>query len=838
MGEVYRARDPRLQRDVALKILNARLVADPEHAARLSREARAAGGLNHPNILAVYDVGTEAGLPYVVSELLQGESLRDRLDRARLSYEKALEFGIQIADALGAAHEKGIWHRDVKPANVFVTADGRVKLLDFGLATRTPTAAADPEDTTASGDVLPVEPVAGTAGYMSPEQVLGHPVDHRSDLFALGAVLYEMLTGERAFRHRQGDPRDAVLRLEPVHPRDLEPRVTDSASAVVLRCLEKRREERFQSARDLAFQLRQLQHEVVTSRSRSLPPAPARSVPRWIVAGILATAVVAAGVVGRMLGRRAQVPPKFEQLTFGRGRIGGARFASGARAVVYSEARPVPHESGLRNRLEVLRIDLEDGPQSHLLGYQGADVLAARDDLALSIRRRYAGGRRFVGTLARAPIGSMGQPREVAEDIEDADWDLAGQQLVVARRLGAPGESALEYPPGRRLFVTGGAIRFPRMSRDGRAIAFLHDPAGLGSGGRVTVVDLSGSATELTAMWTKARGLAWSPRGDEIWFAATNGHGNRVLRAVSLDKKERPLLEMASSLTLWDVSADGRALVTRDDEWKAMVGVAPGWTRERDLSLYDLTGVADLSDDGRTLLFADRFGIYIRASDGSLPILLGFKDGFADDLSPDGRMAVATSRAADQLMLLPTGAGEPRPVSAHGITNYKGAVWCPDGRRIIFNGVMPGQDFRAYVQDVSPDAPRPPRPLTTKDAGVLSVSTDGRWAAATQPGKGMSLWPVDGGDPRAVPRSEPDDRPVGFSADDSSLWVFQRGEVPAQVWRVDIRTGARELWKQLSPPDPAGVYAITEFKVTPTGHAYFYSYAGVLSQLYLVHGLK
>jgi eukaryotic-like serine/threonine-protein kinase len=840
MGEVYRAHDPRLRRDVALKVVRSSLPLDADHVERLIREARAAGRLNHPNILAVFDVGTDAGTPYIVSELLQGESLRDRLDRGPTTYRKALEYAIPMAQALGAAHEKGIWHRDVKPGNVFITTDGRIKLLDFGLAQHTAASAhADPDDTTVSEPQKSAR--QGTAGYMAPEQVLGQPLDQRADVFALGAVLYEMLTGTRAFpSSSNADARNAVLKSDPVDVREINPTLPDEAAAVVRRCLEKNREERFQSARDLAFHLQQL-HRV--AEGSLVSPAKRRAIDRRAairrrtLLALVAVAVCAAGLYVVRWGWGARPSTTFDQLTFGRGRIGGARFASNDQAVVYSEARPVSIASGLSNRLQVWRIDLADSPQSHRLGYEGADVLAARADLALSLHRRFVGGRRFAGTLARAPIGAPGRPREVAEDVEDADWDVAGENLVIARRLGAPGDTALEYPPGKRLFTTSGAIRFPRMARDGRAIAFLHDPAGIGAGGRVAVVDLAGHVTELTSNWTKARGLSWSPSGDEIWFTAANGQDNRALRAVKLDKRQRVVLEAPSSLTLWDVAADGRALVTRDDEWRSMVGLVPGWTRERDLSLYDATGVGDLSDDGRTLLFADRFGIFTRATDGTPPVALGL-DGFADDLSPDGRWVVATSRPADQLVLLPTGAGEPRVVPSHGITSYRGAVWCPDGRRIIFNGVMPGQDFRAYVQDVSPEGAGPPRPLTTKDAGVVSVSPDGRWAAATQPNKGVSLWPVEGGPPVGVPGSEPDDRPVGFSADGQHLWVFQRGEVPARVFRVDILSGRRELSRSLSPLDPAGVYSILNFKITPSGNAYFYSYAGVLSQLYLVRGLK
>jgi serine/threonine protein kinase len=198
MGEVYRARDPRIRRDVAVKVLHP-LQTSPEHVERLTQEARAAGALNHPNILAVFDVGVQDGRPYIVSELLEGESLRRRLNRSGLPARKAVEYAIPIAYGLAAAHDKAIYHRDIKPENVFITTDGRVKILDFGLAKMTP----DEErgfNTSAPTAPLSQAGIArGTPGYMSPEQVLGDPIDHRTDIFAFGAVLYEMLTGLRVF---------------------------------------------------------------------------------------------------------------------------------------------------------------------------------------------------------------------------------------------------------------------------------------------------------------------------------------------------------------------------------------------------------------------------------------------------------------------------------------------------------------------------------------------------------------------------------------------------------------------------------------------------------------
>ena len=291
MGEVYRAYDSRLTRDVALKVLRREL--DAEHVARFSREARAAGTLNHPNIVAVFDVGSEAGVPYVVTELLEGETLRARMDHGPLPYRKAIDYGVQIAQALDAAHAKGIWHRDVKPANAFITHDGRVKLLDFGIAklgerTTSEAEAAAETATAATGESV----VRGTAGYMAPEQVRGEPVDHRADIFGLGAVLYEMFAGARPFeRASTVETMTAVLQDDPPDPLVANPRLPAAAAAVVRHCLEKSKEERFQSARDLAFALQQLRDGETTGAvraGRGRPP-----LRRWLLPAILAAAVLA-----------------------------------------------------------------------------------------------------------------------------------------------------------------------------------------------------------------------------------------------------------------------------------------------------------------------------------------------------------------------------------------------------------------------------------------------------------------------------------------------------------------------------------------------------------------
>jgi eukaryotic-like serine/threonine-protein kinase len=818
MGTVYRAHDSRLRRDVALKVISASFVR-ADSVERFEREARAAAALNHPNILAVFDVNIDGPVPYVVSELLEGESLRARIDRGPVPYRRALEWAIQIAQALAAAHAKRIYHRDVKPGNVFLMGDGRVKLLDFGLAKLPPPDSADLSQQSTTPELSHPGRALGTAAYMSPEQVLGQEVDHRCDIFALGSVLYEMLTGARAFQRPTAvETMSAVLRDDPPDVLVLNPATPPGAAAAVRRCLEKNPEERFQSARDLAFHLTQLLQS--TSGSYPLPPLPTRR--RRVLLGVALVAAVLAAALPWLLVRPPPAP-SFEQLTFHRGRIGGARFTDAG--VVYSQTRELEPPT--------VSLKVRSSPETRSL-YEEADVLAfCAGELALSVGRRFVKGDRFAGTLATAPsVG--GKPHPTLENVEDADCDAAGRTYAVARAEGFGAESTLEYPVGKVLYRTAGSLHGPRISRDGRYVAVFDDPAGIGTGGHVVIVDRDGRVVRRTREWANARGMAWAPRGGELWFTASATRSNRSLYALRLDGRERLVLETAGSLTIRDTAEDGRVLLTREDERTAVVGVPPGGTSERDLSWFDNAGLAAVSASGRTLLFGDRFGIYLRGTDGAPATRLGTVEGYPDDLSPDGTTVLATNLTASGLFLAPTGPGAVRDVPVEGLEAFRGSVFFPDGRRLLVTGRAPGHRLRSYVVDLPGGRPRP---ITDEDTWGLTISPDGTRVAATSVSGPVSLWPVAGGRPRVLAGSEPGDRPVSWTADGRSLWIFRRGEVPAHVSIVDVETGRRTPWKTLVPPDAAGVYSVNELKVTPSGNAYFYSYRRTLSELYEVHGL-
>jgi len=298
MGEVYRARDPRLGRDVAIKVLPASFSKDPDRLRRFEQEARAAGILSHPNITAVFDIGSEDGAPYVVSELLEGEALQAALAGGRLSTRRALDYAIQLAHGLAAAHEKGIVHRDLKPANVFVTKDGRIKILDFGLAKLIHAKDGLPGRTNPS-TTQGTEPgaVLGTLGYMAPEQLRGKTADARSDIFSFGAILYEMLSGKRAFQgDSAADTMSAILRDDPPDLSLTDQNISPGLERIVRHCLEKDPGQRFQSAQDLAFDLEALLG-TASGATRAIV-VPASESRRWIPITAMATAIVVAYLAG------------------------------------------------------------------------------------------------------------------------------------------------------------------------------------------------------------------------------------------------------------------------------------------------------------------------------------------------------------------------------------------------------------------------------------------------------------------------------------------------------------------------------------------------------------
>jgi serine/threonine protein kinase len=447
--------------------------------------------------VVIYDSGSEGGVFYVATELLEGETLRERLAGSALPVRKAIDYAVQTARGLAAAHSKGITHRDLKPENLFLTKDGLVKILDFGLAKYSPVTPAGAHPTELATQPIATDPgkVLGTVGYMSPEQVRGQVADARSDLFSLGVVLYEMVSGKRAFTGESGvEVMNAILKQEPPELDAALPPVLDW---MIRRCLEKKPEERFESARDLAFALESISG--TTSSGTQEIQKPQRRYAWMIAVAVGACLLAAAFIVGRRTSRA--LSPSFQRVSFRRGIVDGGRFANGGKTNVYSA-------SWDGNPYRVYSTQAEN-PESRDLGIVNAHLLGVSpsDEMALDLTPSI--GFLVPGTLARAPI-SGGTPRQVANDIVAADWTSDGKQLAVVRATA--GFQQLEFPVGNVLYQTTGAIYNPRISPKGDLTAFLDIPIGVGGVGSVATVDTKGNKKTLTQLWMGfIYGLAWSP---------------------------------------------------------------------------------------------------------------------------------------------------------------------------------------------------------------------------------------------------------------------------------------------------------------------------------------
>jgi eukaryotic-like serine/threonine-protein kinase len=829
MGEVYRAHDTALGRDVAVKVLPPGFAADPDRLRRFTQEAQAAAALNHPNILAIYHVGQQDGAPFIVSELLEGETLRDRLHAGALPVRKAIEYAMQVAAGLASAHDRGVVHRDLKPENLFITTDGRVKILDFGLAKLL-----RPDDKVAPGEHATVTAgtdagtVLGTVGYMSPEQVRAQAVDARTDLFSLGAILYEMLSGTRAFHgDTPADTLSAILREEPQPLTATTAAVPPALERIVRHCLEKNPYERFQSARDLAFDLSEISS--VSSATSSIgvaapPPPKSRRVPLAIAgAALLALAAAAAGWWAHAPAGAAQ--PVFHRLTFRRGTVVTARFAPDQKTIVYGAAWDgAPPETFLVTT---------DSPESRSLGQPRSDVysVSSSGELALSLRT----GAPFppvAGTLARAPLLGGAAPRQVMDKVEFADW---GPNETLAVTLDTGVGDRLEYPIGTALYEAPGPVHQIRVSPDGKLVAFQETTEGHGA---VSVVDQSRKKRVLSDGWLDVNGLAWSSDGREVWFAAQADETGWGVHAVTLDGVRRLVIRFPGPVHLEDIASGGRVLLARETAETGIRYLAPGADREKDLSWLDGSTVGDLSRDGQWLLFSElgeaggaEGSVYLRKTDGSPAVRLGSGGGLS--LSPDGRWALTMSRSRQQLRLLPTGVGEQRTLKGQ-FARYWGGQFLPDGR-ILVEAMTEGHDPRLYVQDVDGE----PRAISPE--GLLSrpvVAPDGRRVLVVL-GDTPVIVSVDGGEPQPVPALAAGDIPLAWGADGASVLVSNdRDEIPLTIDRVDLGSGKRTVWKVLAPADRAGALYLSDTRIGPNEKSYAYAYHRLLGELYLVDGLR
>ncbi|MFI4978447.1 MAG: protein kinase [Solirubrobacterales bacterium] len=843
MGEVYRAQDTRLRRELAIKVLPPELAADADRRQRFEQEARAASGLNHHNIVTIHDIGYSDSTVFIAMELVEGKTLREVLQSGSLPTRRLLDIARQIADGLAKAHSAGIVHRDLKPENVMISKDGVVKILDFGLAKllkNQPEEGTDIPTATRAGTVM------GTIGYMSPEQASGRAVDFRSDQFSLGSILYEMATGKRAFeRGTSAETLTAIIREETEPVERLNASVPGPFRWLVERCLQKDPEERYASTRDLARDLKGIREHLsdssvavsgeVLGHEGAPRPALRRRGMRVVISAAALLAALAAGALLQKRFTRTS-PASYQQITFGSGTIRSARFAPDGQTIVFSagwDGGPLKLFLKHPSSPDSLSLAL---PSANLLGISPSGEMA----IAVDCRSNHPGV--CAGTLARAAL-TGGSPRDVAEGIQEVDWAPDGTTMLAVRDVG--GKSRIEFPMGKVLYETSGHVSYARLSPKADRIAFLDHAFPLDDAGTVAVIDLAGKKTKLTGQWASEHGLAWAPSGREVWFTATEAGANRSLYAVTLSGHLRVVTRVPGGLKLHDIARSGKVLLTRESPRVGILGMLQGDTREHDMSFLDYSFAADMSADGRLLLFDEEgeagganYTVYLRKSDHSPVVRLG--EGNALALSPDGKWALSILPLPNSpLRLLPTGTGDPRELPLPGLGAEQAAGWFADSKRILYAASEPGHGVRLYVQDIDGGKPQPitPEGILTALPG-FAVSPDGKFVAAVGPEQKGAIFPAEGGEARPLSGLLPGEFPLRYSPDGRALYVWKRGDLPARISKIDLETGKRDVWKDLLPTDPAGVERISNVLVTPDAKGYAYCYARLLSDLFVVEGLK
>jgi Tol biopolymer transport system component len=854
VGEVYRARDSRLDRTVAIKILKSPGATGSIQLQRFQREAKAIASLSHPHICTLYDVGEEDGVAFLVMEWLDGQTLAERLERGPFSVESALQIGSQVAEALDAAHRKGIVHRDLKAANV-IFAPGGVKLLDFGLAKLRE---AEYEEMvrgrTQSLQLTSEGTLIGTLPYMAPEQIEGHYVDSRTDIFSLGVLLHEMLAGRRPFA---GDTRAslmvAILAGAPASLAEVRPAVPEALQRLVRRCLEKDPDDRWQTARDLAAELQWIArgdtNAIPVRRIRLRRRHRAVILSRLAVGAL----VVGAGTAMMMLRWQRAAVAEYQALTYRRGVVSSARFAHDGQSFVYS--------ASWEGRQYGIFLGRPESPDVRDLGLETGRILSISrtGEMAVLFGSQNIQQAFGVLTLARVPLAG-GARRDLLEGVVDADWIPGTDRLAVIRDPGGGRPWRVEFPEGTVVHESRAAWSL-RVSPDGKRIAFFEGPSLFGSApeAKVMMVDTSGQKTILSSGWSGI-GLAWMPSGKEVWFTATDGgvsdgkanarrdHRPAApwLHAVSLSGSERTVHRAPDWLVLHDIAADGRLLMSRNTARVGLACQAPGETAERDLSWLMASAVTDLSPDGRTVIFFDGLSgltraanpiLFRRSTTGEAAVPVG--EGAAGRLSPDGRWVLAS--LVQSLVLLPAGAGSAVVLPKGNLSSVGAGAWLPGSKQIVFNGTRGNDRPRIYIQEIPAG-----EPLAVTDEGVqlpANAAVRNQNSLLGRSGDNWMLFPIAGGDPQSVPALTGRDVPIQWSQDGRFVYTVGIAEWPRpsafDVFLVDIRTGRRALWKTLAPADRVGVEEQRQWTaITPDARAYCYSYARRLGDLFVVSKLQ
>jgi Tol biopolymer transport system component len=839
MGEVYRATDTRLARDVAIKVLPASLSNDGDRLRRFEQEAKTIAALNHPNILGLHDIGAYQGAPFLVSELLEGETLRQKIEQGPIPTRRAVEYALGIALGLAAAHAKGIVHRDLKPENVFITRDGRVKILDFGLAKLVreehslETAITLTSPTTTPGMIM------GTIGYMSPEQVKGEPSDARSDIFSFGAVWYEMLTGKRAFkRDTTVETMTAILKEEP-------PELTDTGwmgpaglPKIVSRCLEKDPDRRFQSASDLAFAIESLSGtgtspSVLAAAAMNVAARPSSKRSMWLTLGGLACASLGAAVAWA-LRPLPQPVAMFQRISYEAGTVIRGRWMAEAKTLYYTGV--------LRDGVPDTYVIREDYPTSVSAGLHGAVLLSVskQDQLAVLVRPQYWGQLVWHGTLARVPIGGT-EPRELLDNVYDADWSPDGSMLGVIDRR--DGSWRLEYPIGKVLLTTDNWISDMRISPDGEYIAvFRHPPASKDDRGNVLLVDREGKQRVVSQEWEALEGMAWAPSGKEVWYSAAQSGNQYCIRASALQGKERVVYCGTSGSRLHDLAASGRVLVSSD--WQQFTTTVVEHGSKEPHTLNGVGGEIQprLTPDGTEIVLTDvserggsDYSVYVQKMSGGGPVKIG-EGGYGSDISNDGKWALVVLPGAAQgnVQVIPVGAGEGRTLQWENF-RVSSANWFPDGKHILLFGNPLGQSVGLYMTD---DIGSTPKMLMKNTPAWADVMPDGQNLMLLVDGTLVQRSIRDGTE-KKLRALQPGEVPVDWAKEPNHIYTQIVSPTEIRIDKVDLTTENRETWQVFTPQNQQGALLnVEQVSITPDGHWMLFNYETQFGRFYASDTLR
>jgi serine/threonine protein kinase/Tol biopolymer transport system component len=717
MGEVYRARDSGLKRDVAIKVLPSFVSRDPDRLRRFTQEAQAAAALNHPNILAVHRLGTFEGSPYLVSELLEGETLREQLRHGAIPIRKATGYAVQIAHALAAAHEKGIVHRDLKPENLFVTKDGRIKILDFGLAKLMQSPPEPHNNDATQASATNPGTVMGTVGYMAPEQVRGEAVDHRADIFALGTVLYEMLTGKRAFaRSTSAETMTAILQDDPPAISQAVKAAPPGLQRVVQRCLEKSPGQRFQSSSDLAFALEALSD---SGSSPAVGIAPS-SRPRWfwlVAAGVLAAAAVLA-IAWWRTPHPVPVVESITQLTDD-GQLKTNLFTDGSR-IYFNE--------GPQRATTIAQVSVTGGSIAPVETKLPNPVLFGATSDGSTLLVGAASVINSPGDLFLLPLPA-GEPRHLRISLAGA-LDLFPDGRVVFTTGNDVFIAAKDGSDTRKLVSFPGRVRDVEASPDGVRVLILRAPE---ADGTFDIVEIAADGTGLRHIRKGARGdccFRWSADANHVLYISKNGNRGDIWAFATKGGLFRPSdkpmrlttgpLSYSEAMSGHDpnqifavANKDRAELVRYDLNTREFATIFPG------TSVSDLT----YSDDGAWVAYSSypEHSLWRSRSDGTDRMQLTYPPMEVQEprISPDGTKVAFGSYDYDAFVVDVSG-GEPRKIVAQA----QFPVWSPDGRSLVLAKIHPDRKSFDYEIVDSLSGTRTPIPSSINTVGDVWIDNN------------------------------------------------------------------------------------------------------------------